>query len=207
MSANAFEKTNWGWQQQQLERQVGEWFELTFASSAERLSRTVPDWPWLPGLLRGAFWVTVALLAILVAWLLYKLVLRLRPYLASLRAQSQSLSPAPAAPALEQSVAGWLAQVQAFGQQGNYREACRALYRAMLRHLNDRQLIADRPDLTDGEYRQLIQRLPQPESYNLLLTTHEQLCFDNAAISAERFERCQQAYRAIERGSGPSREA
>jgi hypothetical protein len=108
--------------------------------------------------------------------------------------ESQSTKPKESLP-----VSGWLRQVQAFQRQGNYAQACRALYMAMLQRLDDTKQVPQQASRTDGEYLQAIQTLNQPTPYQVLITTHERVCFDdNSTISSATFERCQQAYREIE---------
>ncbi|MGB3204593.1 MAG: DUF4129 domain-containing protein, partial [Crinalium sp.] len=97
----------------------------------------------------------------------------------------------------ELTVSDWLKRSQTFQRQGNYAEACRCLYMAMLQQLNDSGIVPHQPSRTDGEYLQLIQDLPQYRSYETLLTTHQKACFGNTEIRAVEFEQCQQAYRAI----------
>jgi hypothetical protein len=100
--------------------------------------------------------------------------------------------------ATEHTLSGWMQQVQEFQRQGNYREACRSLYMATLQRLNDAKIVPHQSSRTDREYWGLVKLLPQSEAYQTLLRTHELLCFGEATISAETFNRCQQAYREIE---------
>ncbi|NEQ27810.1 MAG: DUF4129 domain-containing protein, partial [Microcoleus sp. SIO2G3] len=113
--------------------------------------------------------------------------------------QTSQFSPKlPQTSVSELSVAGWLERSQKFQQQGNYQEACLCLYRAMLQRLNDAGIAPHQSSRTDGEYLQLIRQLPQPQPYQTLLMTHQQLCFSNTEASPSVFEQCQQAYREIE---------
>jgi hypothetical protein len=68
----------------------------------------------------------------------------------------------------------------------------------MLQRLNDTGIVKDQPSRTDGEYLQLVQQLPQPQPYQTLLITHQELSFSNAEASPSLFDECQQAYREIE---------
>ena len=195
MPIGSFEKTNWGWQLSQFQKQVGEWVELQvsrFASSLPKSSWPRINAPWLGELLKA---VVLLLLGLCLTWLGWKLRRLLKPYL-------YSLSGSPRASATTQvnelSAQAWLQRSQACFRQGNYREACRYLYLAMLQRLNDTGIAPHQPSRTDGEYRQLVQQLPQSQSYQTLITTHEQLCFGNAEIKLETFDQCQQAYREIE---------
>lgn len=195
MATEEFEKTNFGWQLQQLQRQLGEWIELEF-SKRNLEDWSLPDWlknlslpDWL---LKAIFWGIVAFLLIWISWQLWRVwgsSLSAIPRMRNLNQQPTTIS--------ELTVSDWLKRSQIFQRQGNYAEACRCLYMAMLQQLNDTGIIPHQPSRTDGEYSQLIQDLPQYHSYETLLATHEKACFGNTEISTLEFEQCQQAYREI----------
>lgn len=197
MPTGSFDKNSWGWQLGQMRQRVAEWFELKTSRTRSNLS--MPAWwesPILQTLVKIAFWIILALLLI---WITLQLWRILRPYLYSLtHSLNQRSHQATTTPITELSVAGWLQRSQKFQQQGNYREACRCLYMAMLQRLNDSGIAPHQSSRTDGEYLQLIQQLPQPQPYQTLLTIHQQLCFSHTEVSNTEFEQCQQAYREIE---------
>ncbi|MBD2180425.1 DUF4129 domain-containing protein [Planktothrix sp. FACHB-1355] len=197
MSADGFEKTNFGWQVQQLQQQFWEWLELKLSQTPRIPNISTPDWlgDLLWPIFKAVSWIIVAAIA---TWLLWQLWLILRPYLRSLSFEMGN-SANQSTPAKEIATADWVKRSQQFYQQGNYGEALRCLYMAMLQKLHDSGIILNDPSRTDGEYRQLTETLPKQESYQILLTTHEELCFGNAEISPETFELCQQAYRKIDR--------
>jgi hypothetical protein len=195
MSANAFEKSNLSWQVQQVQQRVSEWLELQFARNLPDLPN-VPDWSIPRGLLDAAFWLIVITATLWLGWQAWR---GLSAYLTPLSLQQmQALNRQAAPEAQERSIAQWLKQVQEFQQRGNYREACRSLYMAMLQRLHETKLVTHQLSRTDGEYWQALQRSPQSQAYQTLIDTHEQLCFSDTAISAEAFGHCQQAYREIE---------
>ncbi len=197
MPANAFEKNNLGWQLGQLRQRAWEWFELKTSQTFSDIS--LPswwDWPILQFIAKVVAFSTIALLLTWIIWQLWQL---LRPYLYSLRKQlRQPADRVTTTESSELSVAVWLQRSSKFQQQGNYREACRCLYMAMLQRLNDSGIAPHQSSRTDGEYLQLIQQLPQPTPYQTLLVTHQQLCFSQAEASRSVFDQCQQAYRDIE---------
>ncbi len=200
MPAGSFEKNNWGWQLSQLQQRIGEWWELqTSRFSLDIPTMSLPSWlksPLLWLIAKAAFWV---LLAFLLSWAVLQIMRSLSPYFYSLRNRlNQSADKAAKTPISESSVAGWLQRSQKFQQQGNYREACLCLYMAMLQRLNDSGIAPHQPSRTDGEYLQLTQQLPQPQPYQTLLMTHQELCFSHTEASPSVFEQCQQAYREIE---------
>lgn len=201
MSAGSYEKTNWAWQLQQLQQQLGEWWELQtsrFAPNLPRPNLSLPSWwntPILRTITQAVFWL---LLGFLLSWTAVQLMRRLSPYIYSLRKQlSQPSDRMTNVLKTELSVAAWWERSQKFQKQGNYREACLCLYRAMLQRLHDRGIAPHQPSRTDGEYLQLVQQLPQPQPYQFLLMTHQDLLFSNTEASSSLFEECQQAYQEL----------
>ncbi|HEY9669702.1 MAG TPA: DUF4129 domain-containing protein [Coleofasciculaceae cyanobacterium] len=197
MSTGSFEKNSLGWQLGQLQQRVAEWIELKTAQSLPNVS--MPPWwesPILEAIAKTVFWVIVGLLVAFAGWLLWKL---LRPYVYSLiNPLNQPANKTTKTAASDLSAAAWLQRSQKFQQQGNYSEACRCLYMAMLQRLNDSGIAPHQLSRTDGEYLQLIQQLQKPQPYQTLLTTHQQQCFSNTEVTSSVFEQCQQAYREIE---------
>ncbi len=196
MPTGSFAKTNVGWQIHQLSQRLGEWVELKLKTLAPKnipLFDWLPNWsiaPWVP---QAIFWSVLGLLLI---WLGLQAVQLLSPGATWRRRSSTSSDPSPTAKEL--AVAAWLRKAQEFQRQGNYGEACRALYMAMLQRLHETKSVAHQSSRTDGEYLQLVQDLPQPAPYETLIATHEQLCFGNTLISAETFQQCQRAYGEID---------
>lgn len=190
--AGSFEKTSIEWQLQLLQQRLSEWLERLFAPIG---NQSLPNWVLPDWLLRLLFWVVIGGLASWVSWQLYQLV---RPYFAVKIAQPKA-SDRQIEVDRPLTRAEWLQRSRTFAQQGDYREACRALYMAALQRLNDAEPIPHESSRTDGEYLRLIQTLPRPAPYQVLIRAHEQLCFNNADLSAIEFDRCQQAYQDIER--------
>ncbi len=96
------------------------------------------------------------------------------------------------------SVTSWLDQAQQQQQAQQYGLACRSLYFAMLLKLDEAEIIPQRPSRTDREYLYLTQDLPQPDASQLLLETHERLCFSRASASEDLFQHCLGAFQKIE---------
>lgn len=195
MAADSFDKNSLGWQLQQLGQRVGEWIEARFFKNVPNLPQT-PNWSFPTGVLEVMFWAIVLSATL---WLGWQLVRLLAPYWTRSPSQDARQLRKAASKEEERSVAGWIRQMQEFQRQGNYREACRALYMAMLQRLNDTKLVPHQSSRTDGEYWQVVQPLPQSQAYQTLIRTHEQLCFGDGVISADLFNRCQRAYQEIER--------
>lgn len=191
--AGTFEQNSLNWQVQQGTQRFTEWIEELLVSNAANNGNEVPQVPeWL---LKGLFWFMVLGAIGWAGWQLYQL---LRPYWVNYwRLQTRERWEEP--PPTWKTAAEWLRQARAAQQQGNYREACRALYMATLQQLNDRGIILQETSRTDGEYLTLVQGLNLPPPYRVLIRTHERLCFDRVSISSEVYDRCWQAYQEIER--------
>ena len=194
MAADSFAKNSLGWAAQQLQRRFSEWVEFQLFNEPPDIP--LGSFPSLPGwVAKFALLLMVALAAGWLCWLAAQIFLpELRGWLSQRQIFAQSL----AKPQKTPGAAVWLRRSREWQRQGNYNEACRALYMAMLEHLDETQQVPHKLSRTDGEYRECIRHLPQPRSYQFLITVHEELCFGNGAISAELFQRCQQAYQQIE---------
>jgi hypothetical protein len=199
MTTDAFEKTSWGWQDSQFRQKVGEWLEYQLSG----FNQTLPEFPagwsldsWVISLLKFLFWLLVALFLAWVGWRLWQ---EFSPYLYSkLAAMNNFNTSASKATDNELSVAKFLRRSQELYRQGNYREACRYLYFAMLQQLHEKGILPHKASRTDGEYLQLLQlSRTQIQPYETLITTHEQLCFGDAEIHSENYEQCRQAYGEI----------
>lgn len=195
MTSGEFEKNSWGWQVSQLQQQVGEWVELQLSRFGSNLPNLPPRLPkWSIELIRAIAWV---LLALVILWLVWQLWRLLEPYIYSLISPPASTTKLTTSQA-QLSVEEWLKRSQAKRRKGNYREACRCLYMAMLQRLHDSAIAPDQISRTDGEYLQIVNQLPQSQYYQTLIATHEQLCFGDSEILPETFDSCQQAYREID---------
>lgn len=198
MASGSFEETSLGWKLSQWQQQIGEWFEWQF--SKLRPDWKPPDWSewpemtWLSVLWRVLLWAIVVAIAVWFIWQVWPLVKRLYAQWM----QPMTTPPTPKADPIF-SAAVWLTRARAFQQQGNYRDACRALYMAALQRLHERNLLPSQASRTDGEYWQALQSDTHAQAYRVLLRTHEQLCFGQRDITAQAFERCQQAYLELER--------
>ena len=192
MPTGSFEKNSWSWQLSQLQQQIGEWLELQFS----RFQPVLPKWSDKPtddfwvGLLQAAGWLLLSLFLLWLGWQMWRQFSSIYSLLTS--------KPTATTSRLSLTAQEWLQRSRSCLSKGNYREACRCLYLATLQRLDDTEIAAHQPSRTDGEYLRLIQRLPQAQSYQTLITAHEQLCFGNTEISPETFDQCWQAYREIE---------
>lgn len=198
MSENSFQKDSLGWKLRQIQQKISEWWELKTSQTVDNLPDVdLPSWWDNPGFLTIAKAVAWLLFACLLSWVAIKIIRMLNPYFYGIPDIINSTKKIRDKQEPELSVTVWLNQSQNFQQTGNYREACRCLYMAMLQELNDREIIPNQPSRTDGEYLELIQQLSQPQPYQKLFMTHQQLLFGDAEVSASVFEECQQAYQQI----------
>ena len=196
MPAGSFDKNSFGWQLRQLQQRLQEWWELKTSHSPPNLK--LPSWfssPLFWNIAKAAFWL---ILAMLVIWAILQIWQLLRPYVYTLMKVNLPTEENAKKTRQEISATGWLQRSKKFQEQGNYREACRCLYMAMLQRLNDAGIVPHQVSRTDGEYLQLIEQLPQPMPYQTLLNTHELLYFGNAKATPSLFQECEQAYREIE---------
>jgi hypothetical protein len=197
VSSGTFETTSFGWQLQQLQQRLSEGVERFFARN-NQADNGFPNWQIPDWLQTGLFWLLVFGL---VGWASWQLYAWLRPYIRPYVSRSRALlnrSPLPNSSHAVPSSVEWVRQSRRAHQQGNDREACRLLYMAALQQLHEVGLVSQEPSRTDGEYLHLTQNLPSAPAYQTLLRIHEQVCFSDAAISADLFNRCWQAYRDIE---------
>lgn len=204
-----------GWQWEKLLHRLGEaWDRFWQDLEVPEALNSLPSWSLPEWFLRGLF---VLILGGLAGWLVWNLWKVLWPQWQQWQRQRSGRSPAPApnTPALNRQQ--WLDQAQTLHQQGDYRAACRALYFAFLHWLADRphpDPIPPDPSRTDGEYRQLLTQIANSASIhptsplnanpnaigpaatpgNLLLQTHERLCFSSADLTEADYEACEQAY-------------
>ena len=196
MATESFENDSIGWRIQLLGQNISEWWEL----QTSRLE--LPEFPQLEisGLDQVARVLGWTLALILAVWFFWRLSDWLLPYLSRIfgpspvRNQETTLTP-------RLSVEEWLKRSRQFQKGGNYGEASRCLYLAMLQGLNDRGIIPHQPSLTNREYQALLQQYPRNNAYRTLLRTHEQFCFGNEEITPEKWGECQEAYREIEKKS------
>jgi hypothetical protein len=200
MSTSTFEKSSWNWQIYRFQQQVEEWLEYKWYSlfSTPKKSPSY-EWtiaPWLTFLLKLVFWLLVGLF---LGWVIWQLWRELSPYFYSwLAGGSNYIDPSTKVPEKQISAVQLWKRSQQLYLQGNYQQACRHLYLAMLQHLHEQGILPQNASRTDGEYLQLLRASAiQIQPYETLILTHEQLCFGNADIDRENYEQCSQAYKEI----------
>jgi Domain of unknown function (DUF4129) len=202
MPVETFEKTSWDWQLEQMKQQVGEWIEYQFS----RFNLALPEWDgreWsidgqlLLKLLNSLFWLLLGFFLVWIGWRLWQ---EFSPYIHSWFGTRNSTEIRESNRSSDLSPASLLGRSHEFYRQGNYREACRCLYLAMLEQLHETKVLPHKKSRTDGEYLQLLRLSVTPIGpYETLIITHEQLCFGNAKIESENYLQCQQAYQEIKR--------
>ncbi|MEC4804261.1 MAG: DUF4129 domain-containing protein [Jaaginema sp. PMC 1079.18] len=192
-----------GWQFHLFQKRLGEAWEYWTSRWGKGLSDSWDrDWSNWQDLTNFVFWGLLVMLSIWLLWLLGKALLpRLWARLRYSRLQKRSQRTRAATTSVA-SVNQWWARSQSFAQGGDYHQACIAVYLAMLQHLHDRGIAPHKSSRTDGEYLKIIQQLPQPQPYQTLLITHQQLCFSDRPASLQLWEQCQQAYKGIVGNSG-----
>jgi len=197
MKETDFEQNNAAWQFQQWQQQAGESIERQlrrFFNGLKLPHWNLPDEPMFSSIGETIQTILTFMLILAVLWLIWRIALRFIPYFKRWQQQSRPLKSAKSPVISSQQ---WVLRSQTFQQQGDYYQACRCLYLAMIQQLHDRRLIPDQPSRTDEEYRLLVWRLSQPDSYESLLQIHQLLTFSDRPATLQLFNQCQQAYQAI----------
>ncbi len=198
--AASFQKNSPTWAFETLRRRVGEWFELKISQlklpdGPDFAPFQWPDWigqtlGWLWENWTISFMVLVLLLVGVGLW---------RFYQGNTWEWKPKASRSPRDEFANSTANYWLKEAQRFQKNGQYNRACRALYMALLHRLDDRDQAPHQVSRTDQEYLQLTQNLPPEQAYQLLLETHERLCFTSDSATADLFQQCKQAFDEIER--------
>ena len=198
MSAGSFKQDSLRWRIDLFGQKIDEWLEF----KTSELERDFPDFSWLKSellwqVIKVLLW---SIIAVLLVWLTWQLWLFIRPYLKRWQRRDRNLSPNFTIPTPQSSAADWVARSQEARQQGDYRQGIFCLYQGMLQLLDERGIVSQQGSRTDVEYQRSLEQLQlsQPQSYELLLSIHQRLCFSSAEASPALFEQCQQAYRQIE---------
>ncbi|MDJ0898491.1 MAG: DUF4129 domain-containing protein [Xenococcus sp. MO_188.B8] len=195
-----FKHNSLGWRSHLLQQRIQEWWEWQLSRLADQtsdLSGLDLDAEWIKILIKFLLWsITAATLV----WLTWQLWLLLRPYVRTWQKQQQQSQPLSNQYSVrELSVNEWLEKSQTFQKQRDYRQAIFCLYQAMLQQLSDRGILDNLSSRTDREYLKLIQQfqISSFPSYQLLLNTHEQLCFSNQEADESLWQKCQQDFQLI----------
>ena len=215
MSAGSFKQDGLNWRINLIKQRFGEWMEY-------QTSQLNPDWD-LASFQKTLLWQIIkfclwSIIAILLVWITWQLWLLLRLYWKRWQRTSDRhpnfTSPTQTT---QLSAADWVERSQSARVDGNYQQAIFCLYQAMLKLLDERGIIPTQLSLTDQEYRRslldtvahggnpqdrTVSLLKIPvaslNSYELLLSIHQRLCFSQAEADRALFEECQQAYQQIE---------
>jgi len=200
MPSAAYNSSSLGWQLRQGIQRFLEWSEYR----ASQADVDLPDWNWPnwnlpPEVGQVLFWGGAAAVSVWLGWLLFRAV---EPTVKRWLVRDQKWVTLEGAQSVDEvhSAQYWWQQAQDYAQQAQYKEACRALYKATLQQLHDSQRLLHKSSRTDGEYlEKLGQDRSLPRPYQLLIGTHERLLFGKAIASSEMFQRCRQAYEEIQK--------
>jgi hypothetical protein len=199
MSAGSFKQDGLNWRINLIKQRFAEWIEY-------QTSQLNPDWD-LASFQSTLLWQIIkfclwSIIAILLVWITWQLWLLLRLYWKRWqRSSDRHPTFTPPTQTTQLSAADWVERSQSARVDGNYRQAIFCLYQAMLKLLDERGVIATQLSLslTDEEYRRSLLKIPVSplNSYELLLSIHQRLCFSQAEADRALFEECQQAYQQI----------
>ncbi|MEM7727159.1 MAG: DUF4129 domain-containing protein [Cyanobacteria bacterium P01_A01_bin.45] len=198
MSAKSYTGADWSWRLSKLWQQFTEWMEYQLNGSDTPRPNLSIDWDLRENIiafLKFSFWLILGLFAAWLLWILWK---EFSPYFYSWWNSDRVSSEDVHKPVQQIPVDKWLSKSQELYQQGNYREACRCLYFAMLQNLHQGEVLLHKRSRTDGEYLQILGLSISPmQPYETLLTIHERLCFSSREVASENYQQCQQAYQEI----------
>jgi hypothetical protein len=198
MSAGSFKQDGLNWRINLIKQRFGEWMEY-------KTSQLNPNWDFasfqetlLWQIIKFCLWSIIAVLLVWIAWQLW-LVLRLY-WKRWQRTSDRHPNFTSFTQTTQLSAADWVERSQSARVDGNYHLAIICLYQAMLKLLDERGIIPTQLSLTDQEYRRSLLKIPVASlnSYELLLSIHQRLCFSQAEADRALFEECQQAYQQIE---------
>ncbi|MDJ0601323.1 MAG: DUF4129 domain-containing protein [Crocosphaera sp.] len=201
MSELSVQTNNLGWQISQWQQRISERWELIGMKLSNNLANIpFPSWldsPLVKVITHLIFWGVIACLLIWITWKgqqwvkWYKRNIKLNTTPRIIKSVQQSTQ--------NSSLEDWIIQAQQAQQQGNYQQTCQCLYQAMLQQLHERKIVPHQSSRTDGEYRKIIEKIPQSQPYQQLLEIHQELCFGNFPASLSLVETCWQAYEKIEK--------
>ncbi|MBE9240894.1 DUF4129 domain-containing protein [Synechocystis salina] len=190
-----YQKSNLAWELQQLTQNGREWV----AWQTDRLWQGVPPIPgldiphwerWEELIFHSLLWLIIAV-AIAAIWLNRRTWQRYWHNLTAVDLRPNFATPPPGA-------SYWMRTAHQAARQGDYYQACRHLYLAMLQMLQEKRGLEPAPGRTDREYQRLTAQFPQASAYNTLFTIHQELCFGQQQASLELFEDCQGAIAQLE---------
>ncbi len=189
-----FEKTNPAWDLRLWQQRSSEWFERILSSWQPSDSPDTPNPvrpPTIPAQLWTViFWLLVLALVTTIVWNLYPIVHRALT-------KSQPERPLTSSPKpIDRTQNEWLQQAKKAQSQGDYTQACRALYLAMITKLQDQTLLSKDPSLTNGEYRHLLKT--RSPAYRTLINAHDESLYTDRPITQDRYAECDRAYRDID---------
>jgi Domain of unknown function (DUF4129) len=188
--------TDIGWQWRQTQQRLSEWLEQQL-NQPIKPGAPPPRNSWsLQWLAPYITWVLGILLVGLLLFIIVRGVMgwQRRRVDRAFTGQPLVVDDAPVVSSQE-----WLSRSRTLQGQGDFTQAARSLYFAMLQNLHDRQLIPEKRSRTDQEYVAITQNMAQANAFATLIQTHEQIEFGGNRLSAQDYERCQQAYGAADR--------
>ena len=194
MPSTNFEKTNPAWDLRLWQQRSGEWFDRILSGWQPTDSATNPtpvQPPTIPAQLWTViFWLLVLALVTTIVWNLYPIVHRILTK--SRTRQPTEISTQP----IDHTQTEWFQQAKKAQSQGDYTQACRALYLAMIAKLQAQALIAKDPSLTNDEYRRLLKA--RSPSYRTLINAHDESVYTDRPVTQDRYAECDRAYRDID---------
>ena len=197
MSAGSFRQDGIGWRYNTIKQRLSEWLEYKLSTLDLDSDFDGSDYIWLWQVIKFFLW---SLIAIALVWITWQLWLLLRTYWKRWKRENDRYaSYTPQAPTVRLSSTDWIERSQTARIEGNYRQAIFCLYQAMLQLLDERGVVPAKTSRTDREYQRslLAAEISPRQPYELLLSSHQRLCFSSAEATQSMFEECRQAYQQI----------
>jgi Domain of unknown function (DUF4129) len=198
MSTQEFETSSLGWQFYLLQKRAEEGIEYFLSRFDVPTPDTSPNLrfsQWFLNLLNFLFWTAVTFF---VLWLIWRLWKEFNPYFYAWLNETQLNNVRSTKNEKELSATALLSQSQEFYRQGRFGDACKCLYLALLQFLHEKEALPHKKSRTDGEYLEILRlSTSSMQPYETLITTHEQICFDDMEAASENYEQCRQAYKEI----------
>lgn len=199
MSDISVETNNFGWQISQWQQRISERWELMGSQLGNSLADVAfPSWLDSSLVRHLSYLIFWGMIAVLLIWITWKGQQWVKWYRRKLKSsQRKTIIRNIPDTTDDYSLDDWVNQAQQAQKQGDYHQACQCLYQAMLQQLHNQGIVRHHSSRTDGEYGEIIAQMSQPQPYQQLFQTHQELCFGNFPASLSLLEKCWQAYEHI----------
>jgi hypothetical protein len=187
-----FRRDGIGWQIGKLRRNFDEWLEV--ATRSEGTGGEGFSFPeWIVQMLNFLAWLILILFLAWLGLIIYRLSRNYWLERQGLGEKTEQVT------YTHKTFLQLVQTAQTYYNQGDYREACRHLYLALLQALHDRGILPQSVSRTDGEYRRSLAEIATSlfQNSRTVINLHENLIFGNLIPSKQDFENCKTALNQI----------